>query len=227
MLLVGDYLNTQLYSECQLVTLINAANHLGEKPIVQRSEEYERLVDLTLSRHGAALHPERAMDYLRIEAHNTDPSWKTLLKHIKNGNPVEYSVWHASCGFHSVLVVGASAPFGAKVTVTNFDATDDKMRMDWVEFHECWTSISNFEARYFCLTKARELDILHKDMTLLGYSSQWFDYELKCFDGLSAHAFVSADRSNIKKVRAEIDRRWKWTPIGRTREMLKIARADI
>ena len=99
------YINSQKYSECQLVTVINAAIHLGEEPVSPESEEYERLVDIGGARYGCAIRAEYVMDYLRVEAINTDPCWENLKRLLKKGYPVEYGISHPGVGFHSVLVI--------------------------------------------------------------------------------------------------------------------------
>lgn len=52
------YINSQKYSECQLVTAINATIYLNETSILSHSIEYERLIDLVGARHGSAVNIE-------------------------------------------------------------------------------------------------------------------------------------------------------------------------
>jgi len=218
------YINSQKYAECQLVTLINAAIHLGEASISPNSEEYERLVDISLARYGAAIRAEYAMDYLRLECINTDPGWETMTKSIDDGYPVEYGIWHAGVGFHSVLVVGYTA-FRSKpqVRVANFSsATDEHMWMDWDEFKPCWHFLSNWEARYYRLNKEREYQLMQKKMAVMGYPNSWFHHKHKKFGGVSPAELVRSGRPGIEVVKAEIERRVGWSEKGRRREISRL-----
>lgn len=94
------------YSECQLITAINAAYLLTGKEIEQESDEYEMLVDLVKARYGSALCVEEAWAYLGIK------STKKFTGHEIRENtsaqiplPLEMSIWHKRTGFHSTLVL--------------------------------------------------------------------------------------------------------------------------
>lgn len=102
---IGPYLNSQKYSECQLVTIINAAIFLGESPIDPDSEEYERLVDVVKARIGAAITIDKAIEYLRLNYDYIPKNLRYLKKYLRNGYPVEIGVQHHKTGFHSCLVV--------------------------------------------------------------------------------------------------------------------------
>lgn len=98
-------LNSQKYSECQLVAIINAATYLGEKPVDPDSEEYERLVDLVGARHGSAIHVRSAVSYLRLVMHEIDPvSINDVRLKVVGGYPVSVTIWHHGVGFHSTLL---------------------------------------------------------------------------------------------------------------------------
>lgn len=220
------YLDCQKYLECQLVTIINAAIHLGEQPVDPHSEEYERLIDIGGARHGAAIRPEYVMDYLRIEAVPTDPGWKTLKLHLSRGFPVEYGLSHPGVGFHSVLVIGctdADVRPKRRVRVANLaGSTDEHMWMDWDEFKESWYFLSNWEARCFRLKKEREIDLLIKKMKVLGYPKEWFSRKHKKFGGRSPYEIMRGGREGIDEIRTEVDRRVKWTDKKRAKEIRKI-----
>jgi hypothetical protein len=102
------YLNKQLYSECQLVTAINAAVFLGESSIERGCPEYERLVDAIGARDGSAVDIGRAHSHLGIKRkplfHIDGISWEAIEEKLEECHPVELSVWHKTVGFHSVLV---------------------------------------------------------------------------------------------------------------------------
>ena len=99
------YLNKQLYSECQLVSAINAYYFLTGKTIKQNSQEYEDLVDLVRAREGSAICIEKAHKKLGLitikKAEHLWDLWdnKGLLL------PIEATVWHKKTGFHSVTII--------------------------------------------------------------------------------------------------------------------------
>jgi hypothetical protein len=116
------YLNEQKYSECQLVSAINAAYYLRGRVVLNDSGEYEKLVDMVRARHGSAIGIERAHEYLKIVKDKTYPSWFDFTADLKRGGfrfPAEVCVWEKHYGFHSVLVIDHEPKTNA-VRVTNF-----------------------------------------------------------------------------------------------------------
>jgi len=222
------YLNSQKYLECQLVTIINAAIHLGEQPVSPDSEEYERIVDIGCARYGAAIRPEYVMDYLRIEAFNTDPCWENLQRNIYAGFPVEYGVHHPKVGFHSVLVIGCTEYDKKRVRVANLSQdTDAKMWMDWDKFKELWYFISNWEARYFRLKTERELFYMQKCMSRLGYPPSWFHSSHRGLKGKTPITLLMSGRVGIQIIRKEVEKRREWTQKRREREIQKLNLNDL
>ncbi len=63
-----NYLNSQKYSECQLVTAINAYYFFTGKTIKSDSDGYEKLVDLCGARHGTATCIEKVHRKLGLKA---------------------------------------------------------------------------------------------------------------------------------------------------------------
>ncbi len=103
-------LDSQKYSECQLVSAINAAVHLGEPPVDPSSEEYERLVDLVGARHGSAIHIRDAVRYLRLVRYEIKPiTVNNIRAKTLSGHPVSVNIWHREVGFHSVLLTDSSS----------------------------------------------------------------------------------------------------------------------
>jgi hypothetical protein len=100
------YLNKQLYSECQLVVVINAHIYYGGDSIATGSYEYERLVDLVGARGGAAIKIKKAYNYLRLIQ---KPLPRLSLDIIKTcldiGMPIEVCVYNRRSGNHDVLIV--------------------------------------------------------------------------------------------------------------------------
>jgi hypothetical protein len=116
-----DYHNSQLYSECQLVSALNAAYHLTGNKVEQGSEKYEHLVDLCKARNGSALDIESAHHELNIITRKTyDKSQLYLVFESASVDfPIEINLWHHKVGFHSALIVGSEKRCRA-IRVTNF-----------------------------------------------------------------------------------------------------------
>lgn len=101
------YHNKNKYSECQMMTALNARYYLTGEYVSQDSDEYEKLVDLCGARHGSAVNIEKVWDKLNIEIKET---YLNSLDWEENGIenpplPLEIMVWHKAYGFHSVLAV--------------------------------------------------------------------------------------------------------------------------
>lgn len=86
------YQSHQLYNECQLVAVINAAIHLGESPVTVGSPEYERLVDLVDARKDGAYHIEKAVDYLRLRMKRQSCNLWRIKTWLKEGFPIGINV---------------------------------------------------------------------------------------------------------------------------------------
>jgi hypothetical protein len=128
----SKYLNSQKYSECQLITALNAYYYLtGKVYCTQDSPRYEELVDLSGTRHGTAINIEKRiheklglqiLGYSRflctgwVEWYelSTMQRWKkegalptdvSLKKNKIINLPIEINLWHKRTGFHSALLV--------------------------------------------------------------------------------------------------------------------------
>lgn len=110
------FLNKQKYSECQLISAINAYYWLSGKTIRQETKRYENLVDLVCARYGSAICINKAHRRFGLEI---DKEHNHLFGIKSNMLPMELNLWHKCYGFHSVLVVDCEAKSGA-VRVTNF-----------------------------------------------------------------------------------------------------------
>lgn len=100
----NKYLNCQKYSECQLVTALNAYYYLtGKVYCFQDSEKYEELVDLCGARYGAATSIEKVHRKLGLVIKK---EFQHKFLFCKNKTlPLEMSVWHKRTGYHSVCIV--------------------------------------------------------------------------------------------------------------------------
>ena len=103
-------LDTQKYSECQLVAIINAATYLGEPAVDPNSEEYERLVDLVRARCGSVINTSHAVDYLRLVEQKIAPiTLNNVRAKVMEGRPVAVVIWNLVVGFHAVLLTDGTA----------------------------------------------------------------------------------------------------------------------
>ena len=128
------YHNKNKYSECQLITALNAKYYLTGDYIRQDSEEYEELVNLCGARYGSAICIEKVWDKLNIEikdAYISRLEWEEW-KSINPLLPLEISVWHKAYGFHSALVVDYG-PITDAFRITNFKRATNLQ--GWI-FHE-------------------------------------------------------------------------------------------
>jgi len=144
------YINNQRYSECQLVTAINAAICLNEHPINPHSVEYERLVDLSMSRHGAVIEIEEVYRYLRICKLELRHTWKNIkyrLEKHPNKEPIEFYVYNnhnKKTGYHSVLAIECKEGRKYKyIRIANFIKHTKDGWIKWDEFKKflrpgCW-----------------------------------------------------------------------------------------
>ena len=82
-----QYHNSQKYSDCQLISAINAHYYWYGKRIDQDSEEYESLVDLVSARHGGAISIEKAHKKLGLkvlwEGSSTTEFYEHTIKGVK------------------------------------------------------------------------------------------------------------------------------------------------
>lgn len=115
------YLNKQLYSECQLVTAINAYYYLTGKTIKQDSQEYEDLVDLVKARSGSAICIEKAYEKLGLITLKKEEWLWGLWDERKLLLPIGATIWHKKTGFHSVAIVD-HCPKTDCIRVPNFRA---------------------------------------------------------------------------------------------------------
>lgn len=115
----NKYINRQKYSECSLITALNAYYYLtGRIYCKQDSQEYEDLVDLCCARHGAAISIEKVykkLGLITLEKHKF--LWNFSGKKLPL--PIEVIIWHRLTGNHSILIVDHNSKCHA-VQVTNF-----------------------------------------------------------------------------------------------------------
>jgi hypothetical protein len=105
---VRDYINQNLYQECQLIAALNAYRFLRKRPFCEQGDDtYEELVDLVMARNGSAIGIEKAYRKLGIKKiGELDFSWSVEDLFSKLKLPVQMTVWHKRTGFHCCLIVG-------------------------------------------------------------------------------------------------------------------------
>lgn len=128
------YINSQKYSECQLVSAINAAIFLNELPVLQDSIEYERLVDLVHARNGGAVSIKYAHQYLRLISYDLETiTFKLVKKYLLDKKPIEVKIHMPS--YHSVLIIDHCKKDGNYVRVLNFSKkTENEWWIKWSIF---------------------------------------------------------------------------------------------
>jgi hypothetical protein len=108
------YWNNQIYAECQLVSIWNAAIFYGI-PVPERyGKTYRWYCRESCAIHGGALNIELITKNLRLYAYPFKLSWMYLIKNI----PCEFSIF-CKRGYHSVLVVAVNIK-NKKVLLTNY-----------------------------------------------------------------------------------------------------------
>ena len=166
------YINSQKYSECQLISAINAAIYLNEIPILQNSIEYERLIDLVHARNGAAISIEYAHQYLRIKSTDIGTiDLNTLRNFLDNKNPVEVKVIKPF--YHSVLIIDYKKEGNYLVQVLNYKQTDNEGWIEWKIFKKFLPKGILFGARGFELDPYYTQDLqIKNNQNILGKTNE-------------------------------------------------------
>ena len=101
------YIDRQYYSECKLVSTLNAKYYLTNEYIEPKSTEYEKLVDDCCCRIGACIGIGLMYDYLNLEVIRDYKDSYELKEAIFEYNqlPIDVSVWHKRTGLHSSCIV--------------------------------------------------------------------------------------------------------------------------
>lgn len=98
----GVFLENQLYAECQLVTIINAASFYYPDLAIT-NQEYERLIDMTMGRHGTCIDTKAAIRYFNLETYFIKPTMPDLVSAIEQKYCAETGICHPILGNHSIL----------------------------------------------------------------------------------------------------------------------------
>ncbi|MGD2072523.1 MAG: hypothetical protein PVG65_03445 [Candidatus Thorarchaeota archaeon] len=134
----GVYQNDQKYTECQLISALNAAYCLGEQLVHPDSEEYERLIDLTGARYGNCTSVYKAYEYLRLNYINTKPEFESIEFATKMGLPIGVGVrMPDNKSLHSTVVIDMKYNYKVgdyQVRVPNLKRFTD--RGMWIKYEE-------------------------------------------------------------------------------------------
>jgi len=120
------YIHKQKYSECQLVSALNALIFFGKEVCNIGSKEYEELVDLVCARYGSAIRIKKAYRELGLRYR----SGSFGLKWIENNLPVAIDVWCKKLGWHQILIIKVE---GNMCYTTNFKEKGNKLMFDELE----------------------------------------------------------------------------------------------
>jgi len=158
------YLNSQKYSECQLVTALNAAVFMGLEGVEPDTTEYERLVDLIYARCGSAIMIEKAHDYLGIKRRHIKKenyNYENIKGLLEDGHPVEAHINHPKVGNHSCLIidvcevgrkVGRGVGSVRCVRVLNSKTTNNTWML-WSDLKKILMPVREIVGSYFYVSK--------------------------------------------------------------------------
>lgn len=120
-----NFLNSQKYSDCQLVSAINAAKQVhGDFELPDFI--YEQLVDISKCRYGGALRINEAIKFIGLRARKFHNISLKNIKKIKEKHPVSLGIFTKEHGLHSVFIEKIE---GSKLKVWNWK------NHDWVDFY--------------------------------------------------------------------------------------------
>jgi hypothetical protein len=94
------YWNNQKYSECQLVSLWNAAIFHGIEVPKRYGKEYVNDCKIGLAINGSCLKKDHVIKKLNLKSIKHKINFRWVIKHL----PCEFSI-HCHRGFHSILAV--------------------------------------------------------------------------------------------------------------------------
>ncbi len=124
-----NFINKQLYSECQLITIINAHIFYGGDYIKPGYFEYERLVDFTCARHGGAICIDNALKYFSLKVIPLKRISIDIIKTFLDVNiPIALCIYDKQVGNHSVLCVGY---YSNSLQIMNYQGTNDEDLIEW------------------------------------------------------------------------------------------------
>ena len=134
-----EYIETQKYSDCQLVAAQNAAIHL-KLPLIPEGE-YEAMVDAIRARHGAALNMKPVFERLGIVPLMMPLSINVVKAFLTIGIPICFNVHSLEYGNHTIAAVEFKAVGrGYRVLTLNFnrDYTVNKAGKITRRFKDGW-----------------------------------------------------------------------------------------
>lgn len=150
-----NYINNQKYSDCQIVTAVNAYYYLTGKQIKYNSPTYRRFVELTGAKYGSAIQIERIYDDLKL-CYTEYDDFLNFYRLVEDRKfPIEITVDHKRHGRHSVLVIDYEPKCNA-YQITNFSFATTKN--GWI----FWEDLNQFVVKYGNAKTIREVYLLEK-----------------------------------------------------------------
>ena len=137
--------NYKNYSDCQVVTAVNAYYYLTGKQYCKNDDEYDIICRDLSCHNGAAigidgLHKKMGLKTLGKFQYSWDfnGTWVSPGKVAKIPLPMEINVWHIDTGYHSILVVDHDTKCNA-YRVTGFR---------WETNHYGWIFAEEFASKF-------------------------------------------------------------------------------
>ena len=138
----ANYSGKVYYSDCQVVSAVNAFYMLTGNVAYDNEREYRALCKLARACYGAAICIGKVHEKLGIR--HGKPSWSPFDR-PKFDCPIECTVWHTRYGFHSILIVDRVKKCDA-IRVTNFKwETNSQGWMFGWDLHNFLESMNNDE----------------------------------------------------------------------------------
>lgn len=131
------------YADCQVVTAVNAYYFLTGEIIHTDTERYFELCELAKACYGSAICIEKVHDELGLEVFDHTKAYLDMQSEDQQIKyPIEMSVWHPRCGFHSTLVVDCE-PRCRAIRVVNFRWVTTGVGWMWEEDLNFYISDAN------------------------------------------------------------------------------------
>ena len=98
-----NFQNTQLYSECQLIAIWNAARFYGMEKKVPKigTVEYDKICEKFACKTGSCIGVEKELNRLGLKY--IQGKWD--FRWIKNNLPVKLTIFRPKQGLHSILAI--------------------------------------------------------------------------------------------------------------------------
>lgn len=135
------YLNSQKYSECQVVSAINASIYFGkETAAIVETGTYEKLVDLAKARYGSALEMGEVLKSLGLTRNGITRDKRNILLALAENKPVGVTIWSPEYGFHNVLIVNYEKEIDCVTALNLSKHTNADCLINWAKFQRMFAN---------------------------------------------------------------------------------------